>query len=33
MTLDEVREETKHANELIGKNLFVVDVEKLIKNN
>lgn len=32
MTLDEVREATKHANELIGKNLFVVDVEKLIKN-
>jgi hypothetical protein len=31
MTPDEVREATKHANELIGKNLFVLDVEKSYK--
>ncbi len=32
MTLDEVREATKHANELIENNVLVVDIEKLIKN-
>ncbi|GEM_PF-6932227 len=31
MTLDEVREATKHAKELIEKNLFVLDVEKSYK--
>lgn len=31
MTLDEVREATKHANELIENNVLVVDVEKAYK--